>query len=326
MQKMLPNLSPLRPPNGRPSHRIFFGRDGLRAGWGCLLFATILALLGIVLNRAAHAMVHRGPQPRGAAVTLSFGALVAEAVEAALVLLVTWLLSRLEHRPFGSFGLRDGHALPRFAAGAAAGLVALSTLVGMLWSRRLLVLHGPVIHGTAAWRSGLLWAAGFTLVALFEESFLRGYLLFTLARGIGFAPAAVLLAVSFGAIHGSNPGETPVGLFSAGAAGLLFSLSIWYTGSLWWALGFHAAWDWSQSFFWGTADSGVLVQGRLFDEHAQGPALWSGGSTGPEGSLLIFPLLLVVAVLVSLWWRGKSAWQRRTASNSDGAGAAEIRL
>ena len=226
-------------------------------------------------------------------------------------------MARLEGRPFGSFGWRDRRALPRLGAGVLAGAAALSILVGVLWSRHLLLLHGPVIRGAAAWRYGLLWALGFTVVAVFEESLLRGYLLFTLARGIGFFPAALLLAASFGAIHGSNPGETPVGLFSAGAAGLLFSLGIRYTGSLWWAIGFHAAWDWSQSFLWGTADSGVLVQGHLFDEHAQGPALWSGGVTGPEGSLLVFPLLLAVAALMAVWWRGQSPLRRGAAGTAD---------
>jgi uncharacterized protein len=29
--------------------------------------------------------------------------------------------------------------------------------------------------------------------------------------------------------------------------GLLFCLSLRRTGSLWWAVGFHAAWDWGQT-------------------------------------------------------------------------------
>ena len=320
-----PSLPPQRSHEDR-RHRVFFGPEGLRAGWGCLVFALMLGLLGFFLSLFAHALYHPAPRPRGAALAPSSGVLLAEALEAAAVLLVTWLMSRLEHRPFGSLGWRDGRRLPRFTAGLAAGAAALSTLVGVLWSCHLLVLHGPVIHGTTAWRDGFAWALGFTLVAVFEESLLRGYLLFKLARGIGFLPAAVLLAFSFGAIHGSNPGETPVGLFSAGAAGLLFSLSIWYTGSLWWAIGFHAAWDWSQSFLWGTADSGVLVQGHLFAERAQGPALWSGGVTGPEGSLLIFPLLLAVALLMALWWRGQSPLRRSMLRDGmEAANAAEIK-
>ena len=104
-----------------------------------------------------------------------------------------------------------------------------------------------------------------------------------------------------------NPGETPVGLFSAGSIGLILCLTLWYTGSLWWALGFHAAWDWGESFFYGTSDSGLLVKGHLFAEHPTGNILWSGGATGPEGaSLLVLPLLAIIALCVWLWWRNRS--------------------
>ena len=97
----------------------------------------------------------------------------------------------------------------------------------------------------------------------------------------------ILLALLFGVMHRTNPGESPVGLVSVVGAGLIFCLSLWFTGSLWWAVGFHAAWDWGQSYFYGTADSGMLAQGHLLREHPVGSALWSGGTTGPEGSVLV---------------------------------------
>ena len=49
------------------------------------------------------------------------------------------------------------------------------------------------------------------------------------------------------------------------------------TGSLWWAIGFHAAWDWGESYFYGTSDSGLMARGHLFGEHPVGKLLWSGG-------------------------------------------------
>ena len=47
----------------------------------------------------------------------------------------------------------------------------------------------------------------FLLVGLFEEFLLRGYTQFTLARGIGFWPAAVVMSCAFGLIHLRNEGE-----------------------------------------------------------------------------------------------------------------------
>ena len=164
--------------------------------------------------------------------------------------------------------------------------------------------HLTVIIRRAGLRGNSPWVglSSFIFTGIFEESLLRGYLQYTLTRGIGFWWTAIILSTTFGAMHGSNPGESPVGLFSAAAIGLVFCLSLWYTGSLWWAIGFHAAWDWGETYFYGTSDSGMIAQGHFFSEHPTGTLLWTGGATGPEGSLLIVPLILLMALLMWLWW------------------------
>jgi len=163
------------------------------------------------------------------------------------------------------------------------------------------------------------------VVGLFEEYFYRGYLQFTLARGIGsiyrwmhrrvsrtqdtpsvdanalgFWIAALLLSFGFGFSHGTNRGESPIGLVAAALFAVVFCLSLWRTGSLWWAIGFHAAWDWAQSFLYGVADSGTVLPGRLFAGHPVGRPILSGGLTGPEGSLLILPIVGLTAAIIVL--------------------------
>jgi hypothetical protein len=58
------------------------------------------------------------------------------------------------------------------------------------------------------------------------------------------------------------------------------------------------AWDWAQSFLYGVPDSGQLVQGRLFATHASGNVLLSGGTVGPEGSVLLVPVMALVIVVL----------------------------
>jgi uncharacterized protein len=100
---------------------------------------------------------------------------------------------------------------------------------------------------------------------------------------------------------------------------LLLALSVWFTGSLWWAIGFHAAWDWGQSFLYGTPDSGLLVTGHYLTSRPRGTVLLSGGETGPEGSLYAVALLVLLIVLAYLWWRARissphrAEWPRRFA-------------
>jgi hypothetical protein len=88
--------------------------------------------------------------------------------------------------------------------------------------------------------------------------------------------------------------------------GFVLCVSIRMTGSAWWAIGFHAGWDWSETYFYGAVDSGLVAQNHLFTAQPIGKLLWSGGSAGPEGSLLVLPILLVViALLLAVYWRSR---------------------
>ena len=128
-------------------------------------------------------------------------------------------------------------------------------------------------------------------------------------EGAGFWQAAWVTSTAFGFIHTGNNGENWIGIFAAAAIGFVFCVSIWVTGSAWWAIGCHAGWDWAETYFYGTADSGLSAQGHLLTTNPAGNALWSGGTDGPEGSLLVLGivLLLLVAVLMIYGRRRVSA-------------------
>ena len=115
-----------------------------------------------------------------------------------------------------------------------------------------------------------------------------------------FWQAAWVTSTFFGLIHTGNNGENWIGIFAAAFVGFVFCVSVRLTGSAWWAIGCHAAWDWAETYFYGTADSGMVAKGHLLTASPAGSALMSGGTDGPEGSLLILPiiLLLLAAVLV----------------------------
>ena len=120
------------------------------------------------------------------------------------------------------------------------------------------------------------------------------YLHLRQAQGNGFWQAAWVGSTLFGFIHTANNGETWIGIFAAAAVGFVFCVSIRLTGSAWWAIGFHAAWDWAETYFYGTADSGFVARGHLFTTTPAGSAFWSGGTDGPEGSVLVLPLILLL--------------------------------
>jgi hypothetical protein len=153
----------------------------------------------------------------------------------------------------------------------------------------------------------ILWFFFFLLVGLVEEFTFRGYFLYTLSDGIGFWPAAVIQAILFARGHMGNGGETHVGIIATSVFALFAAVTLWRTGSLWLAVGAHAGWDWGQSFFFGVNDSGFQAPGHLFNPHiGAGPDWLTGGSVGPEGSVVTLILWALMAVIFLLLYRKRS--------------------
>jgi uncharacterized protein len=290
---------------------VFVGREGLRAGWSVLIFVLLLRI-GLFAIQKTHLI----SQPTNAAadISLSFG-FVNEVLSAFAVLVATWIMAKIERRG-RSYGFGGEHKGKLFLAGLSSGLFLITLLVFTLWKSGVLVIGPRLIFGVDVLRYGLLWFLAFCLVGLFEESLTRGFLLYTLTRGLaalyrslfktahstalGFWSAAVVMSVIFYLGHTSNPGESPVGLLAVFVGGMFFCYGVWRTGSIWWGIGMHAAWDWGQSFLFGVADSGIMVQHRLLAAHPEGKPLLSGGTTGPEGSILVVLVLAVGSLIVFL--------------------------
>jgi membrane protease YdiL (CAAX protease family) len=230
-------------------------------------------------------------------VTLSF-AIVREGLLLIAIVLPTGLMARAERRNFLSYGLSGRHRLRYLIVGLMWGLVCASLLVVGLFATGHLVFGKRLLSTTAAAEYGLAWAGCFLLVGLAEEMLFRGYLQFALARLIGFWPAAVVLSVLFGMVHLHNSNEVLFGAAVVALGGAFFTLGLWRTGSLWWGIGFHTAWDWSQSFLYGTADSGILIANRLMQAQPVGAVILSGGSAGPEGSILILPVMTLALAIM----------------------------
>lgn len=118
------------------------------------------------------------------------------------------------------------------------------------------------------------------------------------APSTGFWNAAWVTSVFFGGGHTGNGGENWIGIFAAAAIGFVFCVSVYVTKSAWWAIGCHAAWDWGETYFYGTADSGFTAKGHLLSATPAGNTLWSGGTDGPEGSLLVLAVILLLLIAV----------------------------
>jgi membrane protease YdiL (CAAX protease family) len=249
------------------------------------LYVVVAVLLYLVLRTGIEYLLP-------AATPRLWGELLAKAILAIAMIAPALAISRIEGRSFGDFGLPARQAFGGlFWIGVLWGLISLSLLLLILHAADTFSYGSVVLHGPRVWKLALFWGAFFFCVALFEEFTFRGYTQFAIQQVAGFWPAALLLSAIFAYIHHSNPGETWLGTLGAGTVALFFCFTLQRTGNLWFAVGMHASWDWAQSFFYGVPDSGVVEPGHLLQASLHGPTWLTGGTVGPEGSVLLFVLI-----------------------------------
>jgi membrane protease YdiL (CAAX protease family) len=282
------------PRNPTLFRRVFYSPVELRVGWRLLVFLMTV----ITLISASNALVHR--LLSAADNTILF--LVREVMDFLIFLFASWIMGRIEGRTIAVYGLPwQGIFRVQFWRGLAVGFTAITALLVAMRAVGVFNFGSVVLRGTEIWRWALIYALVFLLVALREEFRTRGYGLFTLSAGIGFWPAAILSSAFFGYGHHGNSGEDWIGLFNAGAFGLLACFLLRRTGNLWMSIGLHMAFDWGETYFYGVPDSGQVVPGHLLNPSSLGPTWLSGGTVGPEGSLLCTLLIAIVWLICAAW-------------------------
>jgi uncharacterized protein len=245
-----------------------------------------------------YALIHLGFKPSGAGFSVK-SELAVKSVTAFFAVLATWIVSGMEKRPLADYGIPPRQVFgKRFWEGCVWGFAMLSLILLIIRALGHFQIDSVALTGGAIFRYALGWGLAFLAVAVTEEFTFRGYLLFILSKRMRFWPAALFTSAAFGAAHLGNPGENVLGILQVVVTGLLFCLMIRRTGTLWFAVGYHAAWDWAETFFYGTPDSGLLGAGRFLNSSSHGPNWLTGGSAGPEGSVFAFLVLLLCALLI----------------------------
>ena len=298
---------------------ILVGPNGLRAGWRVLMFLALFAVLlgGFVLIRTGGLEAFREGYKNQSHITITplvMGG--SEAITLVFLCSAALVMGKFEHRKFGEYGLPLRLALRKdFWVGSLAGFAAISGTLLTIFLLHGFHVTGLAIHGTAILSSLFGWAIAFLLAALAEEFLFRGYIQYTLASGIGFWPAAFVMSGLFGLGHFFNSHENARGSETVVLFGLLLCLILRLTGNLWCAVGFHLGYDWGQMFY-GVPDSGIVPYHNLLNSTLSGPQWLTGGMVGPEASLLTPLALLVVALLLSRYYRGIRSQIRRPQSRS----------
>jgi len=240
--------------------------------------------------------------------------LVAEMLPALLSYL--FLVGVIERRRPAELSLRG--LLPGVSAGLGLGALLFIVVMGVLW------LAGSYhVDGTGFpphWLALVLMVGPGAGIA--EEIMFRGVLFRIVEEGLGTWAGLLVSALAFGAVHLGNPHATVwSGLAIAIEAGVLFALIYHVTRSLWLCMGLHAAWNVMEGPVFGASVSGLPPMGWVH-AHLDGPTWLSGGTFGPENSLVtvLACVLLASGFLVVALRRGSLVppfWRRHTLRTSD---------
>lgn len=286
-----------------PSRRVFCGSNGLRAGWRLTIFFVLLVGFESTIRQVLRHIpfFYRILKSGQNGVLSPEYEYVFEIATIAGLFLAAAIMAKIEKRRFGAYGLPMRGAFGKlFWQGALAGLLFQTVEILLIYALHGYSFGGLALAGTALITYAVGWAVAFVLVGIFEEFAFRGYAQFTLGEGIGFWPSAVILSALFGAAHLGNPREDWAGALSVMLFGLFACLTLRRTGSLWFAVGFHAAVDYAETFIFSVPDSGMLAAGHLLNSSFHGPRWLTGGAVGPEASVLEF-VLCAIALLLFAW-------------------------
>ena len=201
-------------------------------------------------------------------------------------LLATVVFLRIEGHGLGSVGLALGGSGRELSLGIGVGVVVAAPaliLALSLGQMRWVTAEGSVLEyaSTGMWTLAIL-----TVPAAAEEVLFRGYPMRVLLRSWGPGVALVVTSVAFAALHGWNPEVGPLALANIGLAGVLLGVVYLKTGSLWWATGVHAGWNFATAFLADLPLSGMkIVDSPMVEVASGGLTVVTGGAFGLEGGL-----------------------------------------
>lgn len=280
----------------------------LRIGWRLV---TYLAPCACAITAVSGLLVGEDPTPARQVLGL--------AVSVPVIIAVTYVFSRwIDRRGWDWIGLpvpRWRH-LWQWGVGFGAGVLVIGALFGIQWAVGWVEVAGTGLDDRGADAVAWVLTGGLALhlaVAFSEEVGFRGYVFQNLAESLSARNATLATGLLFGAAHLPAATFLSSGLTWAVGLNLLVGAtlisSLWVltrlsTGTLWPAIGMHAAWNWAETSVFGLATTAEPDYGNaLLHVRQSGPDLMVGYEM-PETGLLF---TVAEALLLGGYW----LWVRR---------------
>lgn len=141
-----------------------------------------------------------------------------------------------------------------------------------------------------------------------EEMVCRGFIFQRLRRGYRHPAVAIILnSLLFTSMHLFNPGASVISMTAVLAAGLLFSLMVYYMDSIWCAMAAHTAWNFTQNLVLGLPNSGMVSPVSVFklDAATAKSSFAYSVEFGLEGSITAITVMIITGIVIIVLYHKK---------------------
>lgn len=223
---------------------------------------------------------------------------LANFVLAAVLAFLFRLMNRKDHGAGIGLSLPAGKCWRQTWLGLGVGSLAMGAIA------LAMALTGKLTFSTGVISFHLMGSlVMFVSVSFAEEVLTRGVMQQTLSRHVHPWLGIVAPSLFFGLMHISNGGMGYLAMVNVVLAGLFLALACDVTGSLYFPIGFHTAWNFVQGNVMGLPVSGndmsyvTLWRGKTL----AGVDWLTGGSFGPEASVystLVYALMISILLVM----------------------------
>jgi CAAX protease family protein len=286
----------------------FTGEDGrLRSGWRAAFFVGVFMLCSELFEFAGRVITWSTKGVRTGIWATTWPFLIGGIVLLVSATLVSWVCGAMfEKLSFRATGWWPHSGwLKNAALGSLIGASSLLLAAGFAAATRGIRFSFNQSPTSAIGKTAIVSLVVFVIAGAAEEALFRGYPLQTFARADLAWVGVLITSVAFAAAHLLNPNVTlTLSMLNTVLAGVWLAVAYLRTRSLWFPLGLHWAWNWTQASLLGIPVSGSqrVAPAPLLHAMNVGPDWLTGGAYGLEGGLACSAALIISTIVV---WRTK---------------------
>lgn len=220
-------------------------------------------------------------------------------------LMVIMIVKYIEHRKLSSLGFQSiGKSVKAGLFGTIVGIFSVILIMINLYLMGCVGLSTSPTQplGINAFIPIILVFFGFIVQGGTEELVSRGWLLNVVSARYGGVMGIIISTLYFASTHLFNAGFNFIVFINIVLFSILLCMIVNWTGNLWYAIGFHGAWNFAIGNIFGLDVSGNKDRvGSLFEFTVSGPSFLTGGKFGIEGGIpttFILGLLLIIIFFV----------------------------